>query len=90
MIFSGKWIFIRFNTDGGAGPDLEDRIEVLLDVIAYHIERIEKEENTDPMEIHYLYYQDADVRREIRVVPSTVDDDEEDEVVIDLVHQVDV
>ena len=58
MIHSGKWIFIRFNPDKtqDCKVDLEDRISVLLDEIETHIERIYREENTELVEIHYLYY----------------------------------
>jgi hypothetical protein len=58
MIHSGKWIFIRFNPDKtrNCRVDLEDRIPVLLDEIETHIERIYREENTELVEIHKLYY----------------------------------
>lgn len=58
MIHSGKWIFIRFNPDKTMTQktDIEDRIEVLLDVIEEQIERIEQEENQDLVEIIKLYY----------------------------------
>ena len=58
MIHSGKWIFIRFNPDKTMTQktDIEDRIEVLLDVIEEQIERIENELNEDLVEIIKLYY----------------------------------
>jgi len=55
MIYSGKWVFIRFNPDG-KGVDLEDKISVLLDTIAEQMERIENDENTELVEIIKLYY----------------------------------
>jgi len=55
MIHSGKWIFIRFNPDGGK-VDLEDKLEVLVKVIEEQIRRIESEENDGLLEIVKLYY----------------------------------
>jgi len=55
MIYSGKWVFIRFNPDG-KGVDLEDKLPVLLDTIAEHMERIENDENTELLEIIKLFY----------------------------------
>ena len=58
MIHSGKWIYIRFNPDKTIEHkvDMEDRIILLLDVIKKQIERIEKEENTELVEIIKLFY----------------------------------
>jgi hypothetical protein len=58
MLHSGKWIFIRFNPDKTTKctVDLEDRIPVLLDEMERHIERIHREDNTELVEIHYLFY----------------------------------
>ena len=55
MIHSGKWIFIRFNPDGGK-VDLEDKLEVLVKEIEEQIRRIENEENEGLLEIVKLYY----------------------------------
>ena len=55
MIHSGKWIFIRFNPDGGK-VDLEDKLEVLIGEIKKQIRRIENEENEELLEIVKLYY----------------------------------
>ncbi len=55
MIHSGKWIFIRFNPDGGK-VDLEDKLEVLVKEIEEQIRRIEKEENEGLLEVIKLYY----------------------------------
>ena len=58
MIYSGKWIFIRFNPDTTMTQksDIEDRIIVLLNVIENQIERIRLEENQDLVEIIKLFY----------------------------------
>ncbi len=62
MDFSGRYIFIRFNPDGyilngeRRNPRLPGRLENLKSEIIGHIERIEKGENTDLVEIHHLYY----------------------------------
>lgn len=63
MGFSGKWIFIRFNPDAfidEAGvrrdPPLNDRLPLLHSMIDRHIDRIEKHENDDLIEIHRLFY----------------------------------
>ncbi len=55
MIHSGKWIFIRFNPDGGK-VDLEDKLEVLIREIEEQIRRIESEENEGLLEVIKLYY----------------------------------
>ncbi len=55
MIHSGKWIFIRFNPDGGK-VDLEDKLKVLVGEIEEQIRRIENEENDELLEIVKLYY----------------------------------
>ena len=58
MIYSGKWIFIRFNPDTTMTQksDIEDRIVVLLDVIETQIKRIYSEENQELVEIIKLFY----------------------------------
>jgi hypothetical protein len=55
MIHSGKWIFIRFNPDG-KGVDMEDKLSKLTETIENQIERIDREENTELLEIIKLYY----------------------------------
>lgn len=55
MIFPGKWIFIRFNPDE-KGTDIDDKIETLMLTIEGQIDRIESEENTELVEIVYLFY----------------------------------
>lgn len=62
MHFSGKWIFIRFNPNkfkkGSAvfNPRMETRTPRLLAEINKHIERIHKEENSELVEIHHLFF----------------------------------
>jgi len=63
MDFAGKYIFIRFNPDGYKDSTgrkinipLQDRLPRLLEEIRHQINRIENDENIDPVEIHYLYY----------------------------------
>ena len=55
MIHSGKWIFIRFNPDG-KGVDMEDKLTKLIDTMTEQIRRIEKDENTELVEIIKLFY----------------------------------
>ena len=61
--FSGKWIYIRFNPDkfrNKAGvsknPTIATRLIELKTEIERQIQRIEAEENTELLEIKYLYY----------------------------------
>lgn len=67
MIHSGKWIFIRFNPDGGKVDlfpigkrsyevAIEDKLKVLIREIEEQIRRIENEENEGLLEIVKLYY----------------------------------
>ena len=57
MIHSGKWIFIRFNPDlDSSKTNIEDKLKVLIQTIQKSIERINKEENTELLEIIKLYY----------------------------------
>jgi hypothetical protein len=55
MVYSGKWIFIRFNPDG-KGVDMVDKLSRLLEEIETQCMRIEKEENTELLEIIKLFY----------------------------------
>ena len=56
MIHSGKWIFIRFNPDTNVSKtDIHDKLDKLIETIKYSIDRIEREENTDLVEILKLY-----------------------------------
>ena len=62
MIFSGKWIFIRFNPDSYIvnkkkyNPKLENRFVKLSEEIDRQVKRIERYENNDMLEIVKLYY----------------------------------
>lgn len=62
MIFSGKWVFIRFNPDSYKNKDgkivkpEKERLQVLKDVIHENINRIKSEENTELVEIHKLFF----------------------------------
>jgi hypothetical protein len=67
MIHSGKWIFIRFNPDGGKVDlfheekrsyevAIEDKLKVLIREIEEQIRRIESEDNEGLLEIVKLYY----------------------------------
>jgi len=55
MIFSGKWIFIRFNPDK-KGINIHDKLQALHVEIKKHMKRIEQHENTDLLEIYTLFY----------------------------------
>ncbi len=56
MIHSGKWIFIRFNPDSNVSKiDIYDKLDKLSDTMEDCIARIEREENTDLVEIIKLY-----------------------------------
>ena len=56
MIHSGKWIFIRFNPDTNISKtDIDDKLTKLIETMEYSIDRIEREENTDLVEIIKLY-----------------------------------
>ena len=62
-IFSGKYIFIRYNPDKfvdkykvSKNPYLQTRMEVLENVINKHIERIQRQENADLVEVHHVFY----------------------------------
>ena len=57
MIYSGKWIFIRFNPDKDvSNTPLEEKLETLIEVLDKQIHRAELEKNTELLEIIKLYY----------------------------------
>ena len=63
MVFSGKWIFIRFNPDkyvnkNGArkNPTIATRLYTLKCEIQKQIDRIENEEKQEPLEMVKLYF----------------------------------
>jgi len=56
MIHSGKWIFIRFNPDTNVSKiDINDKLDKLVETINYCINRIQREENNELLEIIKLY-----------------------------------
>ena len=55
MVYSGKWIFIRFNPDG-RGVAMEDKLARLMEEVETQTGRIEREENTELLEIVKLFY----------------------------------
>lgn len=56
MIHSGKWIFIRFNPDSNVSTlHISYKLDKLIDTIHNCIERIQKEKNTDLLEIIKLF-----------------------------------
>jgi hypothetical protein len=62
MVFSGKWIFIRFNPNAyrengkAKNSPLKERLPKLLDAIRTHEERAIKEKNMNLIEIHRLFF----------------------------------
>lgn len=55
MIFSGKWIFIRFNPDK-KGINIHDKLELLRIEIIKHMKRIEHNKNDELLEIYTMFY----------------------------------
>ena len=55
LVFSGKWVWIRFNPDGGS-LDLKDKLEVLRVKILETIAFIEADLNEDLVIIEKLFY----------------------------------
>jgi hypothetical protein len=56
MIHSGKWIFIRFNPDDNFSKvDIDDKLDKLIETMNDCILRVEREENTELLEIIKLY-----------------------------------
>jgi hypothetical protein len=59
---SCKYLFIRYNPDSykqdkrKLNPPFDKRMEELVNQINIHTQRIEKEENTELVEIHHLYF----------------------------------
>ena len=57
MIFTGKWMWIRFNPDSNRDKtSLEAKLERLREEIEYQIERLALGKNTQLFEIKKLYY----------------------------------
>ena len=56
MIYSGKWIFIRFNPDDNVSKiDIQYKLNKLIETMKECIEKIEREENTELIKIIKLY-----------------------------------
>lgn len=55
MVHSGKWIFIRFNPDG-KGVHINEKLKQLLAEIEKQVERIERDENVELLEIVKMFY----------------------------------
>ena len=56
MIHSGNWIFIRFNPDNNiSNVDIDDKLDKLIETMKNCILRIERNENTELVEIIKLY-----------------------------------
>ena len=79
MVYSGKIIFIRFNPHpfrkNGSFLNLpfESRLSMLEDEINLHLQRITQGENTEPVEVHYLFYDEND-----NSMTLVIDSDSED------------
>jgi hypothetical protein len=63
MLHSGKFVFIRFNPDKyinkngtTVNPSMKKRMDDLQNEINIHIIRINAQDNTELLELHYLYY----------------------------------
>ena len=56
MVHSGKWMFVRFNPDGQRHVDMEDKLQRLQKEIEVQIERIERGENEQLLEVVKLFY----------------------------------
>ena len=63
MAFSGKWVYIRFNPDKfktkagkNKNPEIATRLEALQKELHKQITRIQNEENTEPVERIYMFY----------------------------------
>ena len=62
MVFSGKWIFIRFNPDSyiknkkRINPPLNERFDILKKEIEHQIKKIKNEENNELLYIKRLFF----------------------------------
>jgi hypothetical protein len=63
MVHGGKFIFIRFNPDSytnnfndRVNPNIKHRMDDLMTEIEKHIERINNDDNSELLEVHYLFY----------------------------------
>ena len=56
MIHSGKWVFIRFNPDTNVSKvDISDKLDKLIETMGECVNRIERGENAELVEIIKLY-----------------------------------
>ena len=55
MAHGGKMIFIRFNPDL-KGTSLESKLSVLVEEMHKQMERIDRGENSELLEVVYLFY----------------------------------
>jgi hypothetical protein len=55
MAHGGKMIFIRFNPDL-KGTSLESKLSVLVEEMHKHMEHIDRGENSELLEVVYLFY----------------------------------
>ncbi len=57
MVFTGKWVWIRFNPDDNRDKTpFKEKLDRLREVIESQIERITLEKNDDLFEIKKLFY----------------------------------
>jgi len=63
MLYSGKWVYIRYNPDSfmdekgkRRNPLKEKRLQLLKETIQTLVKKIQEEKNTDLVEIHKLFY----------------------------------
>jgi hypothetical protein len=63
MIYSGKWLFIRFNPDSylddknkRQNPKIESRYHSLLNEIKRQITRVQQGKNQELIEVYRLYF----------------------------------
>jgi pyruvate/2-oxoacid:ferredoxin oxidoreductase beta subunit len=63
MIYSGKWVYIRYNPDSYTdekgkrrNPLREKRLEQLKETVQTLVKKIQEEKNTELVEIHKLFY----------------------------------
>ena len=66
MAFSGKWIYIRFNPDKyrdkngkNKNPTIATRLHALQKELTKQIARIENDENKEPVERIYMFYDEV-------------------------------
>jgi hypothetical protein len=63
LLHGGKFVFVRMNPDGYRdsskqlqNPPLESRLDTLGKEIDRQIQRIQNDENTELVEVSYLYF----------------------------------